>query len=74
MLHEWIESFLPATAFVFVMHQGYTMLYFDCTDGDDPPVYLFTDGEPAPRKVFDKFSAWLLQCLEDEIEAYESLK
>ena len=69
-----ITTPLPEAAFVFAMHQGYSMLYFDCTNGDDPPVHLFTDSEPAPRKVFDKFSTWLLQCLEDDIEAYESLK
>ncbi len=56
------------------MHQGYQFLYFDCDAGHDPPVYLFLEGEDAPRQVFDSFSQWLSQCVEDEIAAYAELK
>lgn len=61
---------LPATAFVFAMHQGYQFLFFDSVAGDDPPVFLFLEGEDGPQQVFSSFSQWLLQCVDDEIEAY----
>ena len=36
---------LPPDAFVFWMHQGYQAAYFNLHDGDDPPVYYFTEGK-----------------------------
>lgn len=66
---------LPPTAFVFMFHQGYTFLFFDCHDDpDDPPVFMFTEGEKEPRKVSDSFSAWLLTAIEDDIAAHRELK
>jgi hypothetical protein len=66
---------LPPTAFVFLFHQGYTFLFFDChNDPDDPPVFMFTEEEKEPRKVSDSFSVWLLTAVEDDIAAYRELK
>lgn len=35
---------LPEGAFVFWMHQGYQMAFFTEGEGDDPPVYYFSEG------------------------------
>lgn len=35
---------LPQNAFVFWMHQGYQAAFFETNDGDDPPVYFYTEG------------------------------
>jgi hypothetical protein len=53
--------------FVFCSHQGYQFLFFDCTRGEDPPVWLFLEGETAPREVFPRFSEWLRRCVQDEL-------
>lgn len=35
---------LPDDAFVFWMHQGYMFCFFCLSDGDDPPVYYYSEG------------------------------
>lgn len=35
---------LPEESFVFWMHQGYQFAFFLLSEGDDPPVYYFTEG------------------------------
>jgi hypothetical protein len=66
---------LPSTAFVFMFHQGYTFLFWDChSDPGDPPVFMFTEAEKTPRKVSDSFSAWLVTAVDDDIAAYRELK
>lgn len=66
---------LSFTAFVFMFHQGYTFLFFDCRDDpNDPPVFMFTEAEKEPRKVSDGFSAWLLTAVEDDIAAHRKRK
>jgi hypothetical protein len=66
---------LPSAAFVFMFHQGYTFLFFDCHDDpDDPPVFMFTEAEKEPCKVSDSFSTWLLTAVEDDIAACRELK
>lgn len=63
---------LTETAFVFAMYQGYQFLFFDCADGDDPPVFRFVDSTPSFEEVFPTFSEWLSQCVDDEIAAQPS--
>jgi hypothetical protein len=66
---------LSPTAFVFMFHQGYTFLFFDCHgDPDDPPVLMFTEAENEPREVANSFSSWLLTAVEDDIAAYRELE
>lgn len=36
---------LDDDAFVFWMHQGYQIAYFKLDEGDNPPVYFFSEGE-----------------------------
>lgn len=42
---------IPRTAFIFWMHQGYQAAFFKIGDGDDPPVYYFTEGQDENRFI-----------------------
>jgi hypothetical protein len=59
---------LAPTDFVFVGHQGYEFLFFDCTRGEDPPVWRLSENEE-PIQVYSTFSNWLSACVLDEIAA-----
>jgi hypothetical protein len=48
----------PEPIFVFLMHQGYTFLYFLVDDSDDPAVFCYLEGDPEPKRVSDRFSDW----------------
>lgn len=72
-LREWANELLvendmeplPDSAFVFWMHQGYQMAYFNLNEGDDPPVYYFTEGQTSnifqlkEKSLTDFFSSQL---------------
>lgn len=58
--------------FVFMGHHGYEFLFFSAADSPDLPVFLLVEGE-GPKRVFPRFSDWLLSCVSDEIEAFKSL-
>ena len=46
--------------FVFRMHQGYQFDFFPCDQGEDPPVYFYTEGnESAPENPYDRISDWI---------------
>ncbi|MDF2188612.1 SMI1/KNR4 family protein [Paraflavitalea sp. CAU 1676] len=47
LIEENSLSPLPDDAFPFWMHQGYMAAYFRLSDGDDPPVYLYSEGPVA---------------------------
>jgi SMI1-KNR4 cell-wall len=51
---------LPEQAVVFLMHQGYSFLFF-VADGtvEDPPVFAYLEGDPGPIQKAESFSAWL---------------
>jgi SMI1-KNR4 cell-wall len=45
--------------FVFYMHQGYTFWYMKNLKGNgDPEIWEFTEGDAAPHKIGDSFTAW----------------
>lgn len=50
---------LPDDAFVFSMHQGYEFNFFKVTDGDDPPVYQYVEGNGPPYMVWPSLSDFL---------------
>ena len=58
-LGEWGEALIeenalspaPPDAFFFWMHQGYQTAYFKLCDGDDPPVYYFSEGQEQKKFV-----------------------
>ncbi|MDI9363589.1 MAG: SMI1/KNR4 family protein [Flavobacterium sp.] len=51
LLQENHMDSLPEEAFVFWLHQGYQVAYFKLDDGDDPPIYYFSEGQN--DKVFE---------------------
>jgi hypothetical protein len=64
---------LPTNAFVFSMHQGYQFMYFLCEDGsNDPAVYHYLENDPAPKRVSERFSEWMMLCAEDKREFEKS--
>jgi SMI1-KNR4 cell-wall len=51
---------LSEKAFVYLMHQGYSFFYFVADQtSQDPAVYAYLEGNPAPVKNADSFTAWL---------------
>ena len=66
--HE--REVLPTDAFVFLMHQGYQFNFFRLSEGDDPPVYWYIEGQGYFKKTFDHFSEFLL----DVVNGYAQLR
>lgn len=66
LLRENGQPPLPASAFVFLMHQGYQFFYFE-TDGrnDDPPVFYYLEGQPKVVRRFEHFSELVSVCVAD---------
>lgn len=50
---------LADDAFVFSMHQGYEFTYFNTSEGDDPPVYQYVEGNGPPVLTWNSFSDFL---------------
>lgn len=57
---------LKPADFVFLMHQGYTFVYFTA-DGinDDPPVFQHIEGEGVHKKVSESFSEFVLLSIDE---------
>ena len=55
--------------FVFLMHQGYYFMFFACDGSNNPPVFSYFEGQPAPALEFDSFSDWISQCEKENIES-----
>ena len=51
---------LPVDAIAFAMHQGYEVLFFRTTDGDDPPVYHYSEGSGQFQRKYDSFTQYLI--------------
>jgi hypothetical protein len=67
------KTLLHASAFGFISNQGSAYLYFDsAANSIDPPVTLILDDGTAPRRVFDHFTDWLRQSLNEELDARPS--
>ncbi len=62
---------LPSDAFVFYGHQGYQFMYFRLSEGDNPPVYYYGEGEgmEAIALLYPRFSDFVLT----EIEGHARL-
>lgn len=61
---------LADDAFVFSMHQGYEFTYFNISEGDDPPVYQYVEGNGPPVLAWNSFSEFL----SDSIAQHAQLK
>lgn len=66
-----IEAVLPKDAFVFYMHQGYQLMFFRLSEGDDPPVYYYGEGESLKsfKLLYPKFSVFIMT----EINGHKAL-
>lgn len=76
-IQEWAKELLeennnpitlPSTSFVFSMHQGYEIRFFDVNMGENPPVFLWYEGKRNPAsaiKLSDTFEEFLLYEIED---------
>jgi len=53
--------------FVFFMHQGYQFYFFNIDEGDDPPVYFYSEGENNECfvKKHESFSRFLIEYYND---------
>lgn len=60
------EKQLSPSSFVFLVDDA-MFLYFDTTNGDDPPVYRFVERQD-PSIVSDSFSQWLSDFVEQEVK------
>jgi hypothetical protein len=63
LLQNKIEIQLSDDAFVFCMHQGYQFLFFKLDEGENPPVYGYSEGNVAPNfeMLCDSFSNYLME-------------
>lgn len=69
LLVESKEKFsLPTDAFVLSMHQGYQFMFFRASEGDDPPVYYYFEGDGTPQRISDSLSGYLFRCVEEHRE------
>lgn len=57
---------IPLNFFSFLLHQGYSSLFFIDRECDDPDVYVYTEGDKV-KKTKLKFS----ECLLAEIDYYK---
>ncbi|WP_082591422.1 SMI1/KNR4 family protein [Duganella sp. Root198D2] len=57
------DASLPDDAFVFSMHQGYEFTYFKISDGDDPPVYQYVEGNGSPSLAWNSFNDFLVDAI-----------
>ncbi len=63
---------LPEAAFVFISHQGYQFMFFNCNEASNA-IYYYLEGEQAFEKVYNSFDDWLAETVQDEIDAVKSL-
>ena len=47
---------LPSNAVVFVVHQGYTFLYFLADPEFDTPIYQYIEGNPEAKQIWPGFA------------------
>lgn len=55
-----VGHLVPDQFVTFLMHQGYTFLYFPIDRSDDPPCFCYLEGDADSKKVADRFSHWVV--------------
>jgi len=60
-----VDFQVPLDAFVFSSHQGYIFHFFRTSEGDDPPVYGYSEADPRVRLRSQAFSDTLFRFAED---------
>lgn len=72
-LKEWAEELLtqnnfyplPDHSFVFWMHQGYQFAFFNIDEGEDPPIYYYSEGRK--QKEFERIANHLSDFFLDQL-------
>ncbi|MEL6525445.1 MAG: SMI1/KNR4 family protein [Chloroflexota bacterium] len=59
LVYENIKWEIPDSAFIFWTHHDYKFYFFDVEDGNNPPVYVFIQGDTQPKRVATSFSVQL---------------
>ena len=71
-LREWADELLEENSFpcklkeddfVFWMHQGYMFYFFNLSEGDDPPVYYYSEAAEISSfvKCSDSFTSFIIR-------------
>jgi hypothetical protein len=66
---------LPADAFVFWMHGGYMFSFFRISEGDNPPVHHYCEGQNNGKVIWNKqrsFTRFLEVEIEDQANALDN--
>lgn len=63
---------LPEDAFVFFMQQGYQFSFFRFSEGDNPPIYYYCEGDN--KRVFKKSHNQFSDFLLEELTIYLKVK
>ena len=56
ILESGVNLFLTDQSVVFLVHQGYTFLYFESTAVYDTAIFQYTEGESAPQQITPSFA------------------
>ncbi|MNJ01580.1 hypothetical protein D3C73_1612580 [compost metagenome] len=50
------------------MHQGYIFGYFNFSEGEDPPIYEYLEGNGRPKATWNNFTEFFSKSLKTTIE------
>jgi hypothetical protein len=64
-----LELFLTDKSVVFLVHQGYTFLYFESAAGYDTAILQYTEGEDGPQQIASTFA----ELVDSELHLAEDL-
>jgi hypothetical protein len=54
-----VSGFAPTNAIVFAMHQGYQVYWMPNSLSDDPPVYMYQEGDKGVTREWKSFTEFL---------------
>jgi hypothetical protein len=68
LLKEDTSDFnLKKEYFVFYSHQGYIFAFFNTLE-ENPPIYLYHEGEIEPKVIYNSFAIFLEELLNEHIK------
>lgn len=66
-----VDYKIPHDAMVCTMYQGYQFMYFRVSEGENPPVYWYMEGDSQERKIASSFSQYLIKNVFGQAERKE---
>ncbi|WP_412742821.1 SMI1/KNR4 family protein [Krasilnikovia sp. MM14-A1004] len=54
-----VSGFAPTSAIFFAMHQGYQVYWMPSSLSDDPPVYMYQEGDKGVTREWRSFTEFL---------------